>query len=188
MVTMAEIQQLQDIMRRHGGPDLNYGGCAVVATLAGQVLTNLGVEVKLRPMTSWSAYDLRSVRAALRSQGHKPDAATVHDWDEAGSDFGHVVCEAQLSDGQCVIFDSSNAYVNSGWMRGGTMWSGVNCYDYRLAFGGGMTVAEGYSVSRHPQGWNPCFDREKHIPKLVAAFNQWCMQRGGAPLNLHFTL
>lgn len=134
---------------------INYGGCGVMAGIAGEFLHKLGVEVEIvTPTNRWGDY----VSPAEARNNLPPDWETVWDWNANGLSSGHLAVRFK-SGGRTYTWDSD-----------GTR-NRVQCFGKGMRtragykFGGGLTVEECQRMSADPRGWNSTFNREQ-IPLM----------------------
>ncbi len=128
--------------------NINYGGCGVLAGLAGKALEAMDVPVDvLTP---------RRAASDVRPQVEKPGSA--RNWTQNGLHRSHLVVRFRM-DGVSTTWDAvlglGGGQQVGGWGTG------------EAEFGDGLTVKECAVMCARQTGWNPDFDR-KQIPKLRA--------------------
>lgn len=130
-------------------PNINYGGCAVMAALVGTELEKLGIEVE-----GITTDGIPSI-----SRNKNSNSWDGYDWQENGVGFGHVALRFKLDD-KVYTYDTDK-------LHRGSKRFGINLRDYTpTKFGEGLKVKELRKVASTTDGfWNEQFDR-RNIPKL----------------------
>lgn len=142
-------------------PNLNYGGCCVVAAVVAEALERLGVPVEV-VSTAYSENNVpANARAVLREAGHEPTSMGNYAWDGAGLYRSHLGVRFKLY-GVLHTWDSQAL-----WRTGRAFGGSNDCGEPRDAcdypFGKGLTVQEAQVLADDPLGWNSSFNRV-HIP------------------------
>ncbi len=130
-------------------PKINYGGCAVFASIVGQELLKMGVHTSIivgGDRWTLDGADIDKARTKVNNIGKKTE------WRDNGIGFGHLGLEFYWKRKK-YHYDSNGAH------KPGKKLDGVALYKGRF------TVEECTAVANEPEGWNHEFDR-KQIPAL----------------------
>lgn len=144
-------------------PNLNHGGCCVVAAAVAGALERLGVPVEV-VSTSYSTTNVpANARTVLLDSGYEVENAGNYAWDDAGLYRSHLGVRFKLG-GVLHTWDSDTLW------RGGKAFGGwANSTGPRdpcnYPFGQGLTVREAQALADDPKGWNKDFKR-KHIQRI----------------------
>lgn len=131
---------------------LNYGGCAVVAGMVGEVLQELDITCDIAtPAYGKPASEVRPNVGAR---------ATASTWCSNGLSTHHLAVRFRVN-GVTYIWDSDCL------SEGGVTFGGEDGDELIAAgqLGDGLTVQECVRIGLNKTGWNSTFDREQ-IPKL----------------------
>lgn len=134
---------------------INWGGCAVMASIVGHELQRIGVTVDIvTPLYN------ESVRIACPAnvRAKVNDPLDVYEWDNNGLHRGHLAVRFKL--GKCLYTWDSDVF-----NRGGSTYGDHRQFDSKYPFGHGLTVAECGIISAKPKGWNTTYDRSQ-TPRL----------------------
>lgn len=136
-------------MKHH--PEVDYGGCCVVAAHMGKVLQSNNVSVRIRVLNSGDRIDIDKARRA-----HAPKSK--RGWERAGLDFYHVVTEFRHN-GESYIYDST---------AGVRPFAEVRASLFPVMCDGALTVKEAKMLA-DTDDWNDCFDRSEipHIRRRI---------------------
>lgn len=130
--------------------NINFGGCAVVASLVGKELEERGIPVEGIVPYGRPAKARNNLKAP-----HKEDAWK---WEENGINFNHVAVRFKLN-GKVYTYDTDS-------LNRGSMKFGENLrYKSQFKFGGGFKVRELQKIAGTADFWNKDFNR-KDIVKL----------------------
>lgn len=131
---------------------MNYGGCAVVAGMVGEVLQGLDITCDIATPTYG--------KSAVEVRPNVGPRATASTWYRNGLSTDHLAVRFRI-DGVTYIWDSDCL------SEGGITFGGDAGDDLTAAgqLGDGLTVQECVRIGLNKTGWNSTFDREQ-IPKL----------------------
>lgn len=132
--------------------DLNYGGCAVVAGIVGDVLQDLGIICDIATPTYG--------KPAVEVRPNVGPKATANTWYHNGLSTHHLAVRFRV-DGITYIWDSDCLCVG-GLRFGGTSGDRLEAAGQ---LGDGLTVKECIHIGSKATGWNSTFDRQQ-IPLL----------------------
>ncbi len=129
---------------------IDFGGCGVFAYLAGSCIAqfdNCKVRVKVRN------YEGGNLNEAVPDDG----IHIIHNWNENGVHFNHIVLKIKLRGQKAFYLDSNGIYHPDRWVMRGSI-----PVDYIQGIVGKRV------------GWNTCFDRDQ-IPNMVEALETFFM-------------
>lgn len=130
---------------------VNWGGCAVVAGLAGKHLQAQGVMVEVVTSIGWGGMPAGKIRHRVSN------TKDPQDWSNNGLSRSHLAIRFR-SGRRTYTWDSDGVLAGAGVF-------GKAKTATTPAFGDGLSVQECIEMSRTGRGWNPDFDR-KQIPML----------------------
>lgn len=132
-------------------PNINYGGCAVMAAIVGRELEKLGIEVEgIVPDSNPNQ---------ARGQVKKPHKYDANWWEDNGVSFEHVALRFKL-DNKVYTYDTDK--LHKGRIRFGKRLE----YKAGCKFGEGFKIVELKKIASTGDGfWNSDFNR-KNIGKL----------------------
>lgn len=130
--------------------NINYGGCAVMASLVGSELEKRGI-----PVEGIVPY---GKPAQARNNLKVPHKVNAWKWEENGINFNHVAVRFKI-DGAVYTYDTDA-------LSRGSMKFGENLrYKSQFKFGGGFKVKELKKIAGTADYWNKDFNR-RDIAKL----------------------
>lgn len=135
-------------IKRH--PDVDHGGCCVVAAHVGQRLQEKNIPVRIRVLNDpWmgNAPDIDEARSNMDNSLDK------WEWEHSDIDFYHMIVEFEV-DGKKYAYDSTD---------GVREFDDVNLED-GILLDGAMTVEEARALA-DVDDWNPMFHRSE-IPTI----------------------
>lgn len=150
-------------------PELNYGGCAVVAAAVAGALEKLGVPVEVVSTAYSDSAVPANARAVLMLAGHEPTRTGNYAWDDAGLYRSHLGVRFKLYgvlwtwDSTALLRTAHSFGAYAEYYYGPQETIGSSLCDY--PFGKGLTVAEAQALADDTEGWNSRFNR-KRIPKV----------------------
>jgi hypothetical protein len=122
--------------------NINYGGCAVFASMVAPHVSIFFPGSKIRVMGRNPEIDISAVRPS--------DPTDVHEWNDNGVHFGHVVIEFQVK-GETFYFDSDGVH---------TRQALENEYPFAEFHVGEMLLEDVTALASQPDGWNWMFERQ----------------------------
>lgn len=140
---------------------INWGGCAVMATIVGRALERIGIPCEVVSPASTEYWDASAPNVARRELGKSARNATAYDWDRAGLSRRHLALRFRL-DGREYTWDSDGLYEAAGVY---VHWFGTGDHRCDYPFGHGLSTREAGKLSRNKHEWNPTFDR-RTLPAL----------------------
>ncbi len=131
-------------------PDINAGGCAVLAGNLGRVLERW-FSVRGKVLSYYSeGHEVNSISEARENLRRN----TIADWNAQGIDFNHILLEVDFSDGPYLVEASQVAAHGD-----------FHFHHESVPLEGSLTVQEVYQLGSRETGWNKNFDRG-NIPAL----------------------
>lgn len=139
-----------ETMANHDNVD--FGGCCVVAAHVGHHLSRNNVPVKIRVLNTNDPIDIDKAR-----KEHSPK--DKWDWENAGLDFHHVVCEFRHNNRR-YVYDTTD---------GVRLLKELKKQTYPVLCTGALTVKEARKLA-DTDDWNCAFDRRQipHIRRRIA--------------------
>lgn len=141
-------------------PNVDKGGCCVVAAHIAQRLKALGVEAWVVTGSTWwtGSKNIDEIRNDVQYNNSKDD------WESNGIDFAHVLVEFKWR-GRYYAYDSTHGAVIAPHY-----WNNI-CWIRNI---GSFSVEEAHSFAQD-DGWNITFDRDQ-IPAIVNKIDQHLTQ------------
>ena len=141
---------------------INYGGCAVMAGIVGELLQAQGVAVEVvTPATAGYNTTPREVREQLQAE-YWGESWSTFDWDDYGLCRSHLAVRFEV-DGRLYTWDSDGLVCSNRYF--GIGYNGGPEFEANYPFGDGLTVQECTEMAGKDFGWNTRFDRDQ-IPRM----------------------
>ena len=139
---------------------INYGGCCVMAGIAGEALLALGVQCEV--IAPWAAHSWNNTPLCKIKDIAQMCSPT--EYDECGLQRLHLAVRfrsqtpgAKLPN-RVYTWDSDGLYLTKKWFADMQYYCG-------LSFGRGLTVREAQELGKYAGDWNSEFDRDQ-IPLM----------------------
>ena len=134
--------------------NINYGGCAVFASMVSPHMSIFFPGSKIRVMGRNPEIDVSAVRPS--------DPTDVYEWNSNGVHFGHVVIEFSVK-GETFYFDSDGVH---------TKEKLENEYPFAQFHVGEMLLEDVTALASTEDGWNFMFER-RFIPQMKTAMREF---------------
>ena len=138
--------------------NINYGGCAVFASMVFPYINISFPGAKIRVMGHNPEIDITAVRPS--------DPTDVYEWNRNGVHFGHVVVEFNVK-GETLYFDSDGVH---------TRLALENEYPFAQFHSGELLHEDATALASTEDGWNTMFDRKFIEPMKKAMRGYICEQ------------
>jgi len=158
-----DLRQLSDeLISNH--PNIDNGGCCVVAAFVGEHLQQLGIPVRIACGNYYRSPNLDAIRRTCNRHWRNNQRGVLPKdaWVSNGVDLAHVLVEFK-ENGRWYTFDATNGpstikhhWSNSPWNK---------CRGF-------MTVEEAQSLWREEHGWCEDFNR-RQIPTVKARIKKF---------------
>ena len=144
-------------------PDINWGGCGVMAGIVGEILELLGVPVEvITPSDDGCSPAEARQRLYWNIEVEHDGRWDNSAWDSEGVSRSHLAVRFMLGR-DMYTWDSDGLIKSDKYFGRLDCGRPQHCGEY--PFGDGMTVQECIEISSTPEGWNYMFDR-RQIPLI----------------------